>query len=516
MWVFGLLSCLWLVGGVYIERSFERASYEDPIIHLAKYSFLPGGHVNIALNFQNSNEHKGRAHFIICEELKYELFHQVLSDECDHLDTFRKCFHFSRLEPNQLFNYTNQIFEPSNYYFIIANCDRLDMKINLKALLFNPGPSHLDSSLSPLPVVHLCVGSLWVVLSVVYVINSVYYRGLSNIPLHKVIIGTVFLKGLVSFVSYKYWSDLSTAGVTSSFLWYSHVGSQSLWIFLYYSVLLVIAKGWCITRYYLSIHEIASVIITTTMLGLSFALSFRSGNESISYPLIFCIVMKYIFSSLACNVDGLSKQFRMVREFQVHMNFQEGNQFDEYSLFPLHSHHEWNTDNDADSDEMGLNPDEQEEQIPGANPDASPNPINVSPIETKIDLFKRIQVFMVLYLFCMILKIICERYFFSDYLWVIVVSEECLDVLLFGFGLGYSLRMRNFKGQLSTPSNTSLGPNETTTSENNINILRRRKLAAPPLLVIKYPPSRLGPKGDVTPKDTLNYSVKLGMLPHKI
>jgi len=177
-----------------------------------------------------------------------------------------------------------------------------------------------------------------------------------------------------------------------------------------------------------------------------------------AYGILLITTMKYIFSSMSYNIRGLTAQLQLVQEFQ--------------------QHRELHMDGNVDVNTGAIR-----------NRD-----IDTTPVTEKLELFKKLQVIMVNYLFFSILKLICEKYFFLDLVYAVTISEELLEVIVIAVGLGFIFRIRNFrKDKDNEQDNSSLMINEDDEKQSKIGASTHLKM--PPLIVIQNPPTLFGPKG---------------------
>lgn len=167
-------------------------------------------------------------------------------------------------------------------------------------IFLNPGGEHLGFPYIPLPKLYIFFTVAWVVLAGLWCFNWIWHRQ-QRIKLHRVITLFPILKAAVAAYALGYWQHWSNVGMCECawicsekkkgnslaelYIWYAGSASVGLvlgyWLLyilfkaVFYTVLLLIAKGWRITRDKIGnnkfvIAAIISSLTITLLIGILF------------------------------------------------------------------------------------------------------------------------------------------------------------------------------------------------------------------------------------------------------
>eukprot|EP01133_Synstelium_polycarpum_P008703 gene8703-10223_t len=157
--------------------------------------------------------------------------------------------------------------------------------------MMNPG-SHLSRGFLPLPRVYLYIT---IAMTVLFAANTVHLsrnRGSLN-ELHYVIEFVLALKTILVFLTFMYWKSAEDSGKFSMVLRYMMNLFFSLEETAFFGGLLLLSKGWRITRTYLPMAEIRTIIVILVLL-ISVLLFFSFYNDHLfgQIPMVMVFSVK--------------------------------------------------------------------------------------------------------------------------------------------------------------------------------------------------------------------------------
>jgi len=156
---------------------------------------------------------------------------------------------------------------------------------------------------------------LWLAVLAVVIYNWYKFRR-QQIWLQRFLylIPIVKLIGLASGLFY--WKTMSRHGEVSFWQQVSYYTSSVVFETLLFAVLLLISKGWYITRTQLSRTEKQSIFVTLGALVMVVAFyRLYGGFYLFSLATVYLLLVKYIFNNIAYNQDALQSQLGVVQQY---------------------------------------------------------------------------------------------------------------------------------------------------------------------------------------------------------
>jgi len=178
----------------------------------------------------------------------------------------------------------------------------------------NPNGENLSLGDVPLPTAYFALSGIWALLTLV-LIAVVFVRREHKTPLHILLIFVALLTLGVVLIAYVYWDTFSISGIRYGKLKYLQSFVFAISETIFFCVLLLIAKGWKITRAALPMSEIRAIsvallLLLSTLLFFSF---YNDGYYFLSLMIMYFFMLPKIFASITHNTRTLQAQMLLIR-----------------------------------------------------------------------------------------------------------------------------------------------------------------------------------------------------------
>ena len=207
----------------------------------------------------------------------------------------------------------------ANYIFLVANCDAQVRTFTLSYELLNQrGTSQLAVGDGPLPDVYLAFTLVWAFIFLSMLFEVFLRRRTYKNVLHYLLGGVLLLKIFVVACSLAYWRICQRTGYCYDLLQYLQSFLFALSESSFFSVLLLISKGYKITRPSLPRDELRDVSVALMLLlcALLFFSFYNPGYYLLSLMIMYFFLLPKIFNSISQNVHALRAQILMLEEVQ--------------------------------------------------------------------------------------------------------------------------------------------------------------------------------------------------------
>jgi len=252
----------------------------------------------------------------------------------------------------------------------------------------NPNGEFLSLSEVPFKTLYIVTAALWSSLLMIWTWNWFRYRWF-NVRLQKLISIVPTSKALISCTLLFYWREGSETGQFPVNWARANYVMSVVDLGCFFGSLLMVAKGWMITRGALHTFEVRRVSAMIFLLMVSKALYiWVNGFVLFFLVIMYVLMLRYIFSSIVENTTNLSNQIAILRT------------------------------------------------IPNFN-------ISKTPVWTKQKMYKRFQVAMVVYISVDVIFHLWATIFLSATPWVEDAMEHFISALMV-MCVGYTYAMRPF------------------------------------------------------------------------
>jgi len=210
----------------------------------------------------------------------------------------------------------------NKYHLVLIQCGiREPVKMQVEYVLLNPGNQQLPLGEIPLPNLYILVTVIWIIL--VSLCGIIWMRNKEHIVMLHMLLCTVgVLKLAVVVVALAYWHTYESSGHDIAQLKYLQSFIYALSETAFFCSLLLISKGWRITRSTLPPSEIrtisvALVLLLSTLLFFSF---YNDGYYFLSLMIMYFFMLPKIFTSITRNTRALHTHMLLARYANVELN----------------------------------------------------------------------------------------------------------------------------------------------------------------------------------------------------
>ena len=240
-----------------------------------------------------------------------------------------------------------EVLQKEQYTLALINCDahRTIQKVSLSYTMRQPDGNHLSLGTQENEIIYKWLGFFWLVIILLLLMEMLFLvqlvrrtlapdeittpsnleaaalaAGYKGMGLHLLLVIVLFLKFWDVNVVYHRWDQLASVGEVSLYL--DLLGSL---LFAtsecaFFCLLLLVAKGWRITRYQLHTDEsretsYAFIIPLCTLLFFSV---YNDGYYFLSMMLLYFFLLPKIFHSIHLNLNGLQTRLIIVEDWLYH------------------------------------------------------------------------------------------------------------------------------------------------------------------------------------------------------
>lgn len=258
----------------------------------------------------------------ICTDKEYDLLNSYLDPDelnfCSNPTSYCEYGGDHRLEVT---NY--RVASKNRYHFVLVQCGPKEppAKARVQYTLLNPGGEQLPLGEIPLPKLYILVTCVWAIL--VGVCGIVWMRNKEHVVLlHGLLCSVAVFKLAVVMIALCYWHIYQITGEDIVQLKYLQSFIYALSETAFFCSLLLISKGWRITRSNLPPSEIrtisvALVLLLSTLLFFSF---YNDGYYFLSLMIMYFFMLPKIFTSITRNTRALHTHMLLARYANVELN----------------------------------------------------------------------------------------------------------------------------------------------------------------------------------------------------
>ena len=197
---------------------------------------------------------------------------------------------------------------------MFVNCgdDRVSA-VGVDYVLLNPGGQNLPTAEAPLPVVYLAFAIAWAVI-LAACSGALYVRRRHCTPLHGPLLSVPLLKVVHMAVAQAKWSALSKLGVRNMALDMTLVVALTVSQIDYLGMLLLLSRGWHISRTSLGAPERNSLLLSLALLAsLYFVYYLWSPRSFFALAVAYICVLGFALSSVSYGLRHLKAQAHLLR-----------------------------------------------------------------------------------------------------------------------------------------------------------------------------------------------------------
>jgi hypothetical protein len=287
---------------------------------LWSFEFAVGGSLNMKILMDNTTsmqQPNNSIQFLFCTDRQIDPLRSARLEDVCGTPTFNfvPCVWQGQLglEYGLSTSFSYNATTESWYRLLQLNCPAGEYSGKLTYVAQNPGGEYLSLSEVPFKTLYVVTAAMWSALAMIWVWNWFRYRWF-NIHLQRLITIVPVSKALISLSFLFYWREGSITGqFPSNWAWSNYIFAV-LDLGAFFGSLLVIAKGWMITRGRFTKFEIRRVTAMIFLLMLSKAIyTWFNGFVLFFLVIMYVLMLRYIFASIVDNTTVLSNQIGVLR-----------------------------------------------------------------------------------------------------------------------------------------------------------------------------------------------------------
>mmetsp|Transcript_23314 Transcript_23314/g.57208 ORF Transcript_23314/g.57208 Transcript_23314/m.57208 type:complete len:661 (-) Transcript_23314:369-2351(-) len=313
------------------SRSLMLYAEGGSISEFDLYGFKAGGTARFDVNYRRTDnllrngENLQFAYVMGCREKELLQFEVRLQDVCAMQErfknaTFNTSCYVLEIGDKSVTSAVIPILKREILLWGVVMCGSGNAQVDLQYTFMNPGGEHLDTGHSPLPRLFLCLMLVWLFLTTLQGGHAFVWHASTITALHRLMLMVPCVKFFYAAVSMFKWEQMSENGTLADWVTVLHVTAFTLNQAMTFGTLLLIARGWLITRRHLPNGEKQTTVTSITLLVvLNFAYRYYtlSNFSFFALAILYMTILALILSSVARNVRELKMQLMILRQADI-------------------------------------------------------------------------------------------------------------------------------------------------------------------------------------------------------
>lgn len=328
-WV-GLLILLSLAApaSARIERkSMTLFSNRGAIGIFDLFGFKAGGTAEFEVSFKATGPQRAQqmqAFVVGCKEKILGRFEAKLEDTClteiaySNSTFYSECFVLKVKAPET--KETLIITRKEILQWAVITCGDGVADLGLYYSFMNPGGEHLDTGNEPNPRMFLVLMLIWLFLGTAQGGHACAWHSRHITTLHRIMFTVPAVKALYCGISMFKWVYMSQHGYFPDWVTLLQILASTLNQAATFGTLLLVARGWLITRRHLPPGELQSTVTSVVLLVvLSFTYRYYtlSNFSFFALAILYMTILALILSSVARNIRELKMQIMILRQADI-------------------------------------------------------------------------------------------------------------------------------------------------------------------------------------------------------
>eukprot|EP01102_Stenamoeba_stenopodia_P011171 TRINITY_DN341_c0_g1_i2.p1 TRINITY_DN341_c0_g1~~TRINITY_DN341_c0_g1_i2.p1 ORF type:complete len:537 (+),score=113.89 TRINITY_DN341_c0_g1_i2:64-1674(+) len=258
---------------------------------------------------------KANATFFLCGSEEWRHFLSMAEDANSFCYVKQSSCEIDGLDINVVTLKNYRVKTKDYYRMVLVSCSMFQTEVSINYTMVNLNGEQLSYGDIILPRFFSVVCGVWTLALVVCLFCAIFYNPAPGSYLFKLFALLVTLKLLVNLSAAWYWSSCQSTGICINvFLLLQNV-FFALSEAMFFSILLLISKGWKITREKLPSKEVRSIMVSISSL-LAVLVFFSFYNETypfLSLMILYFFMLPQIFRNVSQNVRLLHLQASLLR-----------------------------------------------------------------------------------------------------------------------------------------------------------------------------------------------------------
>lgn len=312
-----------------IQEQTIPVNEEDTFKVLWRFKFAEGGTLNMDVHIDTkySPYNNGSIQLFLCSGAQLEPLRETPAPEvCAEIPTKSiKCYqHVLVGKQTNLINWSfkQTALTTDWYHFLQLNCLKDRYILNVKITAINPGGEYLSLSEVPYVSMYFVVTIGWGILVFLWLINIFLYR-VWNMKLQKAMLIIPSILVVLSFFKLLDWKYRSSTGLYSLPLIITVYFFECFNMAALFTVIILMAEGWSITRGNLSVSEMRKIglLIFLLIIVQGTYLAFEAQSFLFLFVVvIYIFILRAIFHNIKDNMTLLRQQLHLLHASRIEIN----------------------------------------------------------------------------------------------------------------------------------------------------------------------------------------------------
>ena len=192
--------------------------------------------------------------------------------------------------------------------------------VSMTYTLMNPGGQHLDTGHEPLPLMFLLFMVVWMILLLLQSGHGYLWHASRITVLHRIMFTVPIFKVVHSATGMYKWNTMSVIGYFPKWVLVMHVAAMTFNQAATFGTLLLLARGWLITRRHLPTSEKQTTMtcfILLVVLNFTYRYYSLSNFSFFALAILYMTILALILSSVARNIRELKMQIMILRQADI-------------------------------------------------------------------------------------------------------------------------------------------------------------------------------------------------------
>lgn len=272
-------------------------------------------------------------YLVICSEADQAKFGLQADEMCASLDNGDVCMVKSSFRDQMHFGYTLQRY--GYYSFNLVNCHDKPVTVNVHAILLNPRGNHLTATLVPAPTMFAIMTVLWTLVTLMWGFHVILWWR-ASVGLHRTMIAYPAVKIVFTWYAFHYYTYIAQHGTSSPVNFLVYMGSYIVFQMIFNFILLVLSRGWGISRANLKSDKYYIFSILASMLIIMMFRYLYSASNQILELMIELGLIGFSVTIVVYVFMGVNHTIRQLETSVFNYNIDMQNIDTHYTLIKRH------------------------------------------------------------------------------------------------------------------------------------------------------------------------------------
>ena len=325
--VLAFLCAIVPASGIIVEKELSIMADGGTVKDIETFGFLAGGYAEWDIHSEpwGTSDPGPRTFVLGCKDVDLYMIEITAVNSCLQHTTFQNS---TALEKCYVFEVPRQgrtqervdITRTERIAWGILMCGEGATALRMEYTLMNPNGEHLGTGYIPLPTTYRTFAVFWSLIFIVQTYYNLVWHHRSMTALHRLFLGLPIVKILHEVVGMFSWQAVSSYGYRPGWVALMSTATISLNEASTYFIMVLIARGWLVTRRTLPVNEAQSTVtvaILLFVLNLTYRYYTLNNLTFFGLAIMYMVALAIILSSTARNIRELKMQMMILRQADI-------------------------------------------------------------------------------------------------------------------------------------------------------------------------------------------------------